>query len=216
MSRADVAEMAGLSENSLIRYERAGIDDDGQYPPSPKLAQLCFALDLNPLTVLLSCLSYGDFWNSKTYLWEREFMLQGHPDYAYLESEVYRLQRENAMYKSALRVAYKIEDPDLSKEGRIGLTKKVRTQLENEAALVAELEATGTISTAFGYPLPGIPVDRREEVIQSAQMKLRHPQKKNGPVQNEPSRSIPANQPKEAAPTASQSKPQRRKAKETG
>jgi len=66
MSRAQLAEQVGISENSLVRYEKAGLDKDGQYPPGSKLAMLCFKLDISPRKVLLGCLSEEEYWKYET------------------------------------------------------------------------------------------------------------------------------------------------------
>jgi transcriptional regulator with XRE-family HTH domain len=213
LSRADVAKLADISENSLVRYERAGIDDDGQFPPSPKLAQLCFTLELNPLTVLLSCLGYREYWREKGELWEREFMMKGHPDYEYLQSEVFRLMKENAMLKSALRTSFKIEDEELTDETRDILLKRVRDFLVQEASTSRDLLHLGAFPDTGGFSTPGIPLDRWEEAHPGAPRSGKYLQwaEENGPDQKDLGRSLEQTKPNEAASTASQSKPLRRK-----
>ncbi len=66
LSRAQLAEQVGISENSLVRYEKAGFDKDGQFPPSSKLAMLCFKLGISPRKALLGCLSEDEYWNYET------------------------------------------------------------------------------------------------------------------------------------------------------
>ncbi len=47
LSRAKLAEMAGVSPNSLAKWEKAG-QPDGKYPPLPKLTRLCKILEIDP------------------------------------------------------------------------------------------------------------------------------------------------------------------------
>ena len=72
-SRARLAKETGISENSIVRYEKAGIDDDGQFPPAPKLSVLAFELGLDPTEVLFGCLT-GDEYEEYS-----NFHLQMHP-----------------------------------------------------------------------------------------------------------------------------------------
>lgn len=51
ISRAHLAKVTGISQNSLAKYEKAG-EQDGQYPPLPKMALLCKELELDPREVL--------------------------------------------------------------------------------------------------------------------------------------------------------------------
>jgi len=52
VSRAQLAKTTGISQNSLAKYEKAG-EEDGQYPPLPKMALLCKELNLDPRKVML-------------------------------------------------------------------------------------------------------------------------------------------------------------------
>jgi transcriptional regulator with XRE-family HTH domain len=47
LSRAKLAEMAGVNANSLAKWEKAGLPD-GKYPPLPKLSRLCQILEIDP------------------------------------------------------------------------------------------------------------------------------------------------------------------------
>lgn len=101
MTRAEVAREAGISENSLVRYEKAGIEKDGQFPPSPKLAKLCFVLDIPPLKALLGCLDDDDYDDYRGRTWEE--WLMGHPDYEYLTNQWFAVVRENFKLTQALK-----------------------------------------------------------------------------------------------------------------
>ncbi|MDW3205297.1 MAG: helix-turn-helix transcriptional regulator [Alphaproteobacteria bacterium] len=50
LSRAKLAELAGVNPNSLAKWEKAGLED-GKYPPLPKLTRLCKILDIDPRDV---------------------------------------------------------------------------------------------------------------------------------------------------------------------
>lgn len=110
-SRAHVAKEAGVSENSLVRYEKAGLEDDGQYPPSPKLASLCFCLEINPLLALLSCLGGKEYW--QYYSQTGEDWLMEHPAHNYVSDQFHALLRDNHIMREALRV---LLDPEQAKE----------------------------------------------------------------------------------------------------
>jgi transcriptional regulator with XRE-family HTH domain len=55
VTRAQVAKDAGISENTLARYENAGLSDKGIYPPADKLVMLCNLLDLEYHEALVGC-----------------------------------------------------------------------------------------------------------------------------------------------------------------
>lgn len=111
LSRAHVAKEAGVSENSLVRYEKAGLEEDGQYPPSPKLAALCFSLEINPLTALLSCLGEDEY--GKYYLQTHEDWLMEHPAHNYVSDQWFALLRDNHLLRETVRV---FVDPEGAKK----------------------------------------------------------------------------------------------------
>lgn len=100
MSRAQLSKETGISENSLTRYEKAGLEKDGQFPPSPKLAKLCFTLDISPLTAMFSCLNHDEYWAFKGYTWEN--WLMDHPDHEYLLEQWFTLVKENQKLSATL------------------------------------------------------------------------------------------------------------------
>lgn len=57
ISRAHLAKVTGISQNSLAKYEKAG-EEDGQYPPLPKMALLCKELELDPRIVFRRTFSF--------------------------------------------------------------------------------------------------------------------------------------------------------------
>lgn len=50
LSRAKLAELAGVNQNSLAKWEKAG-QPGGKYPPLPKLTRLCKILEIDPREV---------------------------------------------------------------------------------------------------------------------------------------------------------------------
>lgn len=93
LSRAQVAEMADISENSLIRYEKAGVSEDGQYPPAQKLAMLWLALDLNPADLLMGSLSEDAYWQAEGRTFD-EYVFQ-HPAFRYVDRQFDIVLRDN-------------------------------------------------------------------------------------------------------------------------
>lgn len=101
MSRAQLAKETGIAENSLIRYEKAGLEDDGQYPPSPKLAVICYVLGMSPLRAMLSCIDadlYCDFNHSLA----TEYA--DIPQYDYVMNENIELGNENRKLRSLVKI----------------------------------------------------------------------------------------------------------------
>ncbi|MFD2204674.1 helix-turn-helix domain-containing protein [Kiloniella antarctica] len=102
LSRAQLAKETNVSENSIVRYEKAGLEKDGQYPPSQKLAALCFCLGISPLTALLSSLERDDYW---MYYGETDQeWLMSHPAHSYLSEQWFALTRDNQLLREMLKV----------------------------------------------------------------------------------------------------------------
>tara|TARA_R110000787_G_scaffold16622_47_gene51577 strand:- start:37981 stop:38928 length:948 start_codon:yes stop_codon:yes gene_type:complete len=108
LSRAQLAKETGVSENSLQRYEKAGIEDDGQYPPSPKMAKLCFHLGINPWMALFGSLEEHDFYEYRAHVVIHE--ASAHPDFNYMMDQYLQVLKDNDVLKSALKFAVGIED----------------------------------------------------------------------------------------------------------
>ncbi len=216
LSRADVAKATGINENSLTRYERAGLDDEGQYPPSPKLAMLCFFLRLHPLRMLLSCLSYGDYWHVKGVVSEEKFHWEtGHPDYDYMTGEVFRLRAQNDLLRAALRRLFDLPDREFGDDVLDALVERVRRMLTTESDLREEFAGIGLVTPeSEQLSIPGIPVERRAEANntsiprESARLWFDRPApEENGPDQKDPSRSRAKPKPKNAVGAASKKPP---------
>jgi hypothetical protein len=90
-----------------LRYERAGVESDGQYPPSPKLAKLCFELDISPLKALLACLPPDDYW--KYYFETAEDPQTDHPMFDFLGDQFAQLASDNRTLRVLLERM--IQDP---------------------------------------------------------------------------------------------------------
>ncbi|MBL4800559.1 MAG: helix-turn-helix transcriptional regulator [Emcibacter sp.] len=98
LSRAYVCKEANISENSLVRYEKAGIDKNGKYPPAPKLASLCFLLEISPMDALLGSLEGNDFFDKVARSSVEQ--IYKHPAYRELYDEHNNILHENMLMKS--------------------------------------------------------------------------------------------------------------------
>lgn len=95
-SRAELSKRTKIGQNSIVRYEKAGIDEEeGQYPPSYKLAILCWHLKIRPSKALIACLppryrqeGYAAFHDPV-----------GHPMHDFMKAQYQELLHENHMYR---------------------------------------------------------------------------------------------------------------------
>ena len=123
-SRAKLSRETGIGENSLVRYEKAGIEEDGQFPPSSKLAVLCMCLEISSHEALLSCMTPEDF--SKFSTPETEDDKYGFPLYRIMAEEAVVYTHQNFKLRAIAR-AYILE-----KQGKIKISKDVQRVLEEE------------------------------------------------------------------------------------
>lgn len=105
LSRAELARQTGIAENSLIRYEKAGLDKDGQYPPAQKLAKLCLHLSVPSSKAIWSCLSTEDFDEYEGELFDD---MMDHPHQLLTTEQMEYLERENQGLRESLR--YFVDD----------------------------------------------------------------------------------------------------------
>lgn len=105
LSRAELARQTGIAENSLIRYEKAGLDKDGQYPPAQKLAKLCLHLELPSSKAIWSCLTTEDFVEYEGELFDD---MMDHPHQLLMTEQMDYLERENQGLRESLR--YFVDD----------------------------------------------------------------------------------------------------------
>jgi transcriptional regulator with XRE-family HTH domain len=63
MTRTKLAEISRISPNSMAKYEKAG-QDDGKYPPLPKLVRICEILEIDPRSIfdLLMGINENNVW----------------------------------------------------------------------------------------------------------------------------------------------------------
>lgn len=61
LTRAGLSADTGLSENSIVRYEKAGVDGSGLVPPANKLWRLCRRLEIDEADALYASASQLDF-----------------------------------------------------------------------------------------------------------------------------------------------------------
>jgi len=191
LSRAQLAKETGVSENSIVRYEKAGIERDGQYPPSPKLAALCFSLDISPVLALFGCLNYGDFWKFKGETWDRD--LVNHPDYNWLSDEYMAVLRQNRILRSYLSMSLKNHEEltDFEQEILESLGQKVARIFEREEQLDQEADDLGMFEQRYSAILtPGVPRERRAQLgLRPLPNKPKPSSDENGPDHSDPDRS---------------------------
>lgn len=206
MSRAQLAKETGLSENSLIRYEKAGLETDGQFPPSPKLAQICFTLGISPLTALLSSLSHDEFWKFKSST--KDDWLQDHPDYMYLVNQWFALTRDNHKLTAILKL---LLDEDLEPDSQDAedlswMKSEARRIIDQQDAFMKRMEDHGYLHNAdsMGLTIPGNPAfDNRGPNLTTDYAEFT----KNGPDQNDLDRSQKSTNETEAVEAAPTRKP---------
>lgn len=134
LSRAEVAQGAGIAENSLVRYEKAGLEDDGQFPPGPKLAALCFFLEIPPEKAMWSCLDEKSYWQYREVTWADAVCV--HPEYVFITDENVELRRRLQLFRAFARHQLRIPlgDEELKSEVSVLLAQKITAllHLENE------------------------------------------------------------------------------------
>lgn len=207
MSRAQLAKETGFSENSLVRYEKAGLEKDGQYPPSPKLAKLCFMLDISPLTAMFSSLSRDEFWEFKPYTSEN--WLMDHPDHEYLLEQWFVLVKENYKLRTTLKIMLGPDpEPGSYKED-------TREWMKSEARRIIKLQEAfyQRIAETFNVPKPDpvsfhTPGDPQFGNNDGAPSPFDYAEFiKNGPDQKDPDRPDNSTTETEAVDAASTRKP---------
>lgn len=204
LSRAGVAKETGITEASLVRYEKAGIEADGQFPPSPKLAALCFFLGIPPIKALFGCLNYPDFWKYKGETWESDVM--HHPDHDFLGDEYIDLLKENRRLRAFIKL---LLDPNDAKgeEYFFWMKKEVQQIFDKRFEIEERWEREGNIELYLDtLRYPGIPSERWHEVYPDRPCPYA-PKEENGPdhLTPDPSRSNSTTNHPEADPTASNS-----------
>jgi len=183
ISRAQLAKKTGISENSLTRYEKAGLESDGQYPPSPKLAALCFHLGISPMLALLGCVDYPDYWGFKGMTLESDVM--DHPDHKYLGEENVTLSAENRKLRALLLILTGGNHNFDEDEARWLMGEVVEISKKRERIDKAIEKQYG--SDGGMVVIPGIPAERWNEVYPDRECPYAD-QTENGPDQKDPDR----------------------------
>lgn len=149
MSRPELSRLTGINENSIVRYEKAGIDEDGTYPPAPKLAAICFHLSISPTEAFWSCLSPKQFEQAEM---ETYHELVDHPSQQYLNAQYENLLKENRFLREAASCLLIAEENSLYDADDIDWFRKelrrlIRRQEDFEARMLqwgcASLEISG-------------------------------------------------------------------------
>lgn len=99
-SRAHLASITNIGVNSIVRYEKAGLEPEGQFPPAPKLAALCYHLNIPLSEAFWSCLSPEDFAEIEIGTVDE---LMDHPMNDFLRSQVDALVKDNHFLKEAFK-----------------------------------------------------------------------------------------------------------------
>jgi transcriptional regulator with XRE-family HTH domain len=189
MSRAQLSKETGISENSLVRYEKAGLEKEGQYPPSPKLAKLCFTLDISPLTVMFSSLSHNDYWKFKSVTSEN--WLMGHPEFEYMEEQWFTLVKENHKLAAALKLILgpKPKQGTVDAEMLEWTKTETRQIIKRQEAFDQRLKDAGFLDDweNISFVSPGNPQHKGPKSPSSLCDYAEFT--KNGPDQKDPSRS---------------------------
>jgi len=108
LTRKEVAEKAEISPNSLVKYEKWGVDGEGQCPPADKLSKLCSILKLDPQAALLGSLSDREY---ARYQFHEFDILSGHPMTVWLEGQFAKALRDCNILRSGLELVLEMIDP---------------------------------------------------------------------------------------------------------
>lgn len=177
LSRAEVAQRAGITVNSLSKYERAGEEEDGYYPSSQKLASLCYALNLNPLKAIMSCMSRDEFWSYKGRVWEDDLL--GHPDHEYVVKQYFALTESNRALSEIINVLM-VPDHERTEEQQQYVDwyrKEAERRLDFEAEFIRRTQRVLNVPALepHGFSWPGRPDiggnGKEEDVFDYAQQK---------------------------------------------
>lgn len=154
LSRAEVSSATGISENSLIRYEKCDREGNGQFPPADRLASLCFYLDINPLEAVLSCIPEGLYWKyeHKTF----EDILFDHPDYLWLQNQYSKVAQDNDFMRAALEKLISPAEHDYDEEEKKWIKSELTQMFKRQEAFRSRMIALGIASPLdYGFMMPG-------------------------------------------------------------
>jgi transcriptional regulator with XRE-family HTH domain len=167
-SRAKVAEETGIGQNSIVRYEKAGIEPDGQYPPASKIGSICFALGIPPEDALYACLSQSDFEKYATEAQSED--AYGYPLFRAMAEEGVSMAQENVKLRTMVRMFL------LAMDGEVEMTDEAANWIREEFH-------------KFGYEIQKDENDIFYALEDTDEEELEQLVKRNGPDQKGPSRS---------------------------
>lgn len=201
LSRAQVSKATGINEGSLSRYERAGIDDDGQYPLSRKLALLCFFLEIPHLEAAFSCLDQEAFESYRGKTWEDELL--DHPAHNYLLEEYTAVLRDCRLLRAALRSFYPDQlGSDATETSDVAWVRENALRIfEKQESFEAEMIARGSfVPLDYSFSWPGNSDDTQEpnQSQYSAHQPTQRATREGGPDRKDPNRPVAISQPSNA------------------
>jgi transcriptional regulator with XRE-family HTH domain len=135
-SRKTLAYRSGISLNSINKYEKAGIDEDGQYPPANKLASLMFVLEMRPAEVFIACLPQ-DRQDEGRSIVSDDF----NPSYEYMERQYVAILRDCQIYRTLFKSLFGPRPKPASREFEhllwlIGAAKEIHDKQEDFEAFM--------------------------------------------------------------------------------
>lgn len=154
-TRVELAKLCKIGVNSIVRYEKAGIDpDDGQYPPARRLASLCYHLDIPMSEAFWSCLSTEDFAEIQMDAFPD---LLDHPEHAYLLDQYTKLIKDNHFLKEALKLILELgERREFDRDTQHWLVSKLKKQFDRmddfEGRMLQLGAAEFRMTNTIGYP----------------------------------------------------------------
>ncbi|WP_028880341.1 helix-turn-helix transcriptional regulator [Terasakiella pusilla] len=101
LTQVQVAKSVGISDVSLIRYEKAGIEETGQYPPSQKLAALCILLEIPPAQALYACLDETHDWKQSGIMWHD--LIAERADFKFFVEDYKEIVNENRFLRAIIK-----------------------------------------------------------------------------------------------------------------
>jgi len=154
-TRARLSDATNIGTSSIVRYELAGKEPEGQYPKAPTLAKLCIALKLDPLQVMLSCIpahEYGVYEG----LSNQEAWKNNHPQYQWLDQQLQSVTKDLMLLRSFISHFIPHIDRENLPDDLHWLLDKGETELDRISDLEARMLQLGVFILPFGHFLmPG-------------------------------------------------------------
>ena len=147
-SRSKLSEETGITESSLVRYELAGIEEEGQYPPSPKLALICIALEIEPMLALVGCLppKLSGYFEDQNFHNKWDYI---HPQMDWMEKEYTQAIKDNMLLKNFVELVLEnLNEANLDKSEK-WLVKEGKEIVKRHNDFEARMMQIGV----FGIPM---------------------------------------------------------------